>query len=139
MLYGMTCWSIKYSHVQKMRMLRWMSDINGEQATGKRLRCFVHMKKRCTDALVRRCERLAMDGFRRGRVIVPRFQIMESYEYLNMIWKEKQAKEERHEQILSETSPNGISQICPEFVESNSSIHFCASTINNKKDHSVYR
>ncbi|KAF3631468.1 hypothetical protein FXO37_27947 [Capsicum annuum] len=32
-----------------------------------RLRWFGHVKRRGMDALVRRCERLALDGFRRGR------------------------------------------------------------------------
>ena len=32
-----------------------------------RLKWFEHVMRRCTDALVRRCERLAMDGFRLGR------------------------------------------------------------------------
>lgn len=30
-----------------------------------RLRWFVHVKRRCTDALVQRCDRLAMNGHRR--------------------------------------------------------------------------
>ena len=32
-----------------------------------RLRWFGHVMRRCTNAPVRRCERLAVDGFRRGR------------------------------------------------------------------------
>ncbi|XP_059306273.1 uncharacterized protein LOC132057673 [Lycium ferocissimum] len=91
MLYEAECWSVKISHVQKMkvaemRMLRWMcghtrSDkIRNEDIRDKvgvasvedkmreaRLRWFGHVKRRDTDASVRRCERLAMDSFRRGR------------------------------------------------------------------------
>lgn len=32
-----------------------------------RLRWLRHVQKKCVDTLVRRCERLAMDGFNRGR------------------------------------------------------------------------
>ncbi|XP_060179517.1 B3 domain-containing protein REM17-like isoform X4 [Lycium barbarum] len=91
MLYGADCWPVKVSHVQKMkvaemRMLRWMCGhtrndrIRNEDIRDKvgvasvedkmreaRLRWFGHVKRRDTDAPVRRCERLAMDGFRRGR------------------------------------------------------------------------
>ncbi|XP_060184057.1 uncharacterized protein LOC132613816 isoform X1 [Lycium barbarum] len=91
MLYGAECWPVKISHVQKMkvaemRMLRWMcghtrSDrIRNEAIRDKvgvasvedkmremRLRWFGHVKRRDIDAPVWRCERLAMDGFRRGR------------------------------------------------------------------------
>ncbi|XP_060189176.1 uncharacterized protein LOC132618126 isoform X2 [Lycium barbarum] len=97
MMYGVECWPVKISHVQKMkvaemRMLRWMcghtrSDrIRNEDIRDKvgvasvedkmreaRLRWFGHMKRRDTDAPVRRCERLAMDGFRRGRCYTPYF------------------------------------------------------------------
>ncbi|XP_060183146.1 uncharacterized protein LOC132613111 [Lycium barbarum] len=91
MLYGVECWPVKKSHVQKMkvaemRILRWMcghtrSDrIRNEVIRDKvgialvedkmrevRLRWFGHVMRRDTNALVRRCERLASDGFRRGR------------------------------------------------------------------------
>ncbi|XP_055821948.1 uncharacterized protein LOC129890416 [Solanum dulcamara] len=91
MLYGAECWPVKVSHVQRMkvaemRMLRWMcghtrSDkIRNEAIREKvgvasvedkmwetRLRWFGHVKRRVPDAPVRRCERLAMDYFRRGR------------------------------------------------------------------------
>lgn len=32
-----------------------------------RLSLFKHVKRRCLDSLVRKCERLAIDGFKRGR------------------------------------------------------------------------
>ncbi|XP_060172285.1 uncharacterized protein LOC132603305 isoform X1 [Lycium barbarum] len=91
LLYGAECWAVKSSHVQKMkvaemRMLRWMcghtsrdrirnEDIQDKvgvaSVEGKmreaRLRWFGHVRRRGRDAPVRRCERLAMDGFRRGR------------------------------------------------------------------------
>ncbi|XP_049381377.1 uncharacterized protein LOC125845938 [Solanum stenotomum] len=73
-------------HVEEMRMLRWMygytrSDkIKNEDIRAKvgvalvvdkiseaRLRWFVHVKRRYTDALVRRCDRLDIVGVRRGR------------------------------------------------------------------------
>ncbi|XP_060191168.1 uncharacterized protein LOC132620753 [Lycium barbarum] len=91
LLYGAECWPVKNSHVQKMkvaemRMLRWMCGhtrrdrIRNEDIRDKvgvasvedkmreaRLRWFWHVKRRGIDAPVQRCERLALDGFRRGR------------------------------------------------------------------------
>ncbi|WMV41945.1 hypothetical protein MTR67_035330 [Solanum verrucosum] len=91
LLYGAECWPVKNSHVQKMhvaemRMLRWMcghtrSDrIRNEVIREKvgvasvvdklreaRLRWFGHVKRRCVDAPVRRCEGLVVEGTRRGR------------------------------------------------------------------------
>ncbi|KAG5591215.1 hypothetical protein H5410_041729 [Solanum commersonii] len=73
-------------HVAEMRMLRWMcghtrSDkIRNEVIREKvgvasvvdklreaRLRWFEHVKRRCADAPVRRCEGLDIEGTRRGR------------------------------------------------------------------------
>ncbi|PHT40159.1 hypothetical protein CQW23_19013 [Capsicum baccatum] len=91
MLYGAECWPVKNSHIQKMkvaemRMLRWMcgltrgNRVQNETIRKKvgvtpvenkmrevRLRWFGHVMRRGMDAPVRRCERLALDGFRRGR------------------------------------------------------------------------
>ncbi|KAF3647615.1 putative pre-mRNA-processing factor 6-like [Capsicum annuum] len=91
MLYGAECWPVKNSHIQKMkvaemRMLRWMCGLTrGDRVRNEtirekvgvtpveckmreaRLRWFGHVKRRGMDAPVRRCERLALDGFRRGR------------------------------------------------------------------------
>ena len=91
MLYGAECWPVKNSHIQKlkvaeMRMLRWMcgltrrnrvkNDVIQEKVgvasvedklREARLRWFGHVMRRGMDAPVRRCERLAMDDFRRGR------------------------------------------------------------------------
>ncbi|KAM3202763.1 hypothetical protein P3L10_030388 [Capsicum annuum] len=91
MLYGAKCWPVKNSHIQKMkvaemRMLRWMCGLTrGDRVRNEtiqekvgvtpveckmqeaRLRWFGHVKRRGMDAPVRRCERLALDGFRRGR------------------------------------------------------------------------
>ncbi|KAF3649672.1 Ras-related protein Rab7 [Capsicum annuum] len=72
--------------VAEMRMLRWMCGlIRGDRVRNEtirekvgvtsveckmreaRLRWFGHVKRRGMDAPVRRCERLALDGFRRGR------------------------------------------------------------------------
>ncbi|XP_070029240.1 uncharacterized protein [Nicotiana sylvestris] len=90
MLYGTKCWPVKNSHIQKikvaeMRMLRWMCEhtkmdkIRNEAIREKvgvapmdnkmkeaRLRWFGHIQRRSTNAPVRRCERLAMVGTRRG-------------------------------------------------------------------------
>uniref|UniRef100_A0A1S3YG52 Reverse transcriptase domain-containing protein n=1 Tax=Nicotiana tabacum TaxID=4097 RepID=A0A1S3YG52_TOBAC len=84
MLYGVECWLVTNSHVQKMkvaemRMLRWMcghtrfDKIRNEFIRDKvgvapvkdkmretRLRWFGHVKRRSTEASVRRCERLAL-------------------------------------------------------------------------------
>ncbi|XP_019262004.1 PREDICTED: uncharacterized protein LOC109239866 [Nicotiana attenuata] len=90
MLYGVKCWPVKKSHVQKIkvaeiRMLRWMyghtrkdkirnvvirdmvrvesmEDMFGES----RMRLFGHVKRRDIVALVKRCERLTMAGLRKG-------------------------------------------------------------------------
>ncbi|PHU03196.1 hypothetical protein BC332_28447 [Capsicum chinense] len=91
LLYGAECWPVKNSHIQKMkvaemRMLRWMCGLTrGDRVRNEtirekvgvtsveckmreaRLRWFGHVKRRGMDAPVRRCERLALDGFRRGR------------------------------------------------------------------------
>ncbi|XP_070005283.1 uncharacterized protein [Nicotiana sylvestris] len=91
MLYGVECWPVKNSHVQKMRvarmrMLRWMCGctkryrIKNEAIRDRvgvtsaedkmresRPRWFGHIKRRSIDAPVRRCERLAMESLRRDR------------------------------------------------------------------------
>ncbi|KAL3372890.1 hypothetical protein AABB24_005089 [Solanum stoloniferum] len=91
LLYEAECWPVKNSHVQKlhvaeMRMLRWMSGhtksdkIRNEVIREKvgvspvvdklrevRLRWFGHVKRRCADAPVRRCEGLVVEGTQRGR------------------------------------------------------------------------
>ncbi|PHT33828.1 Nicotianamine aminotransferase B [Capsicum baccatum] len=91
MLYGAECWPVKNFHVKKlkvaeMRILRWMCGLTrGDKVRNEtvrekvgmasvedkmrkvRLRWFGHVMRRGTDAPVRRCERLVLDGFRRGR------------------------------------------------------------------------
>ncbi|XP_047257721.1 uncharacterized protein LOC124889778, partial [Capsicum annuum] len=91
MLYGAEYWPVKNSHVQKlkvaeMRMLRWMCGftrtdrVRNEIIREKlgvasvedklrevRLRWFGHVMRRGMDAPVRRCERLALEGFKRVR------------------------------------------------------------------------
>ncbi|KAF3645685.1 putative pre-mRNA-processing factor 6-like [Capsicum annuum] len=91
LLYGAECWPVKNSHIQRMkvaemRMLRWMCGLTrGDRVRNEtirekvgvtsveckmrkaRLRWFGHVKRRGMDAPVRRCERLALDDFRRGR------------------------------------------------------------------------
>ncbi|KAF3647161.1 putative peptide/nitrate transporter-like [Capsicum annuum] len=91
LLYRAECWPVKNSHIQKMkvaemRMLRWICGLTrGDRVRNEtirekvgvtsveckmreaRLRWFGHVKRRDMDALVRRFERLALDGFREGR------------------------------------------------------------------------
>ncbi|XP_019244552.1 PREDICTED: uncharacterized protein LOC109224430 [Nicotiana attenuata] len=91
MLYGAECWPVKNSHTKKMKaaemsMLRWMcghtrmDKVRNEGIREKvgvapiddnmreaRLRWFGHVQRRSLDAPVRRCERLALVGTRRGR------------------------------------------------------------------------
>ncbi|XP_070020912.1 uncharacterized protein [Nicotiana sylvestris] len=89
-LYGAECWPVKNSHIQKMkvaemRMLRWMCGHTKldkirnddrlkvgvapvkDKMQEARLRWFGHVKMRSLDTPVRRCERLALTGMRRGR------------------------------------------------------------------------
>ncbi|KAF3623633.1 putative 60S ribosomal protein L18-1 [Capsicum annuum] len=91
MLYRAECWPVKNSHIKKlkvaqMRMLRWMCGLTrGDRVRNEtiwqkmgvtsvedkmregRLRWFGHVMRRGTDTPVRRCENLALDGFRRSR------------------------------------------------------------------------
>ncbi|XP_070018117.1 uncharacterized protein [Nicotiana sylvestris] len=91
MLYGAECWPVNIAHVQKMkvakmRMLRWMCGhtrldrIRNKVIRDKvgvspiedkmweaRHRWFGHVRRRSTDAPVRRCERLTLEGLQRGR------------------------------------------------------------------------
>ncbi|XP_070002242.1 uncharacterized protein [Nicotiana sylvestris] len=91
MLYGAESWPVKNSHVQqmkvvKMRMLIWicghtrLDKIRNEVIRDKvgvapveskmreaRFRWFGHVKRRSADAPIKRCERLALGGDRRGR------------------------------------------------------------------------
>ncbi|KAM3308849.1 hypothetical protein P3S67_010593 [Capsicum chacoense] len=91
MLYGAECWPVKNSHIQKLkvaeiRMLRWICGLTrGDRVRNEtirekvgvasvedkmgevRLRWFGHVMRRGIEAPVRRCERLALDGFRWGR------------------------------------------------------------------------
>ncbi|KAF3676657.1 hypothetical protein FXO38_04199 [Capsicum annuum] len=89
MLYRSECWPVKHVHIQKlkvaeMRMLRWMCGLTkGDRVRSEiirdkvrvasvedkmregRLRWFGHVMRRGADASVRKCERLALDGFKR--------------------------------------------------------------------------
>ncbi|XP_070003183.1 uncharacterized protein [Nicotiana sylvestris] len=91
MMYGAECWPVKNSNTQKMRvaemrMLRWMcghtrmDKIRNDDIREKvhvapiedkmweaRLRWFGHVQRRSPDVPVRRCERLEVEGNRRGR------------------------------------------------------------------------
>ncbi|XP_070035700.1 uncharacterized protein [Nicotiana tomentosiformis] len=91
MLYWAECWQVKISHIQKMkvaemRMLRWMcghtrmDKIRNEVIRERvgvtpvddkmreaRLRWFGHVRRRSSDAPVRRCERLVLAVTRRVR------------------------------------------------------------------------
>ncbi|XP_070042863.1 uncharacterized protein [Nicotiana tomentosiformis] len=97
MLYGAEYWPVKNTHIQKikvaeMRMLRWMCGhtrldrIRNEVIRDKvgvasveenmreaRLRWFGHVKRRSIEAPVRRCERVASVGIRRGRGMPKKF------------------------------------------------------------------
>ncbi|PHT57287.1 hypothetical protein CQW23_05773 [Capsicum baccatum] len=91
MLYGAECWPVKNSHIQKlkvaeMRILRWMCGFTrgdrvrneiirekvgvaseGRQDAGWKAEMVWACDEEGPDALIRRCERLALDGFRRSR------------------------------------------------------------------------
>lgn len=58
----------------KMRisMIRLSSSGGGQDAESE-LRWFGHVRRRGRDAPMRRCERLAMDGFKRGRGILKKY------------------------------------------------------------------
>ncbi|XP_070045910.1 uncharacterized protein [Nicotiana tomentosiformis] len=90
-LYGTECWLVKIAYVQKMkvaevRILRYMCGhtrfdrIRNKVIRGKvgvapidgkmreaRLRWFGHVRRMSTDTLVRRCERLILEGLQRGK------------------------------------------------------------------------
>ncbi|KAF3644745.1 Peptidyl-prolyl cis-trans isomerase CWC27 -like protein [Capsicum annuum] len=68
-LHGAECWSVKNSHILKlkvveMRMLRWMCGLTRRDRVRNEI---IREKMKGMDAPVRRCERLAMDDFRRDR------------------------------------------------------------------------
>ena len=91
LLYGAECWSIKKSHVQRMRvvelrMIRWicghtrLDKIRNEVIRDKigvasiedkmreaRLRWYGHIRTRLMDASVRRCETMECSDYRRSR------------------------------------------------------------------------
>ncbi|XP_070039088.1 uncharacterized protein [Nicotiana tomentosiformis] len=91
MLYGAECWPVKVAHVLKMKVaemqiLRWMCGhtkldrIRNKVIHDKvsvapiedkmreaRLMWFAHVRRRSTDAPVRMCERLTLEGLQRGR------------------------------------------------------------------------
>ncbi|GMP94361.1 hypothetical protein CsSME_00043841 [Camellia sinensis var. sinensis] len=91
MLYGTECWATKKQHVDKMsvaemRMLRWMCGktkqdrIRNEcirewvgvapiedKLRENRLRWFGHIQRRPTEAVVKRCDTVTIDGSVRGR------------------------------------------------------------------------
>ncbi|PHU20424.1 Cyclin-B2-4 [Capsicum chinense] len=91
MLYGAKSWPVKNSHIKKLnvaeiRMLRWIFGLTrGDRVRNEivqekvgvvsmedtmregMLRWFEHVMRRGTDAPVRRCERLALDSFRRSK------------------------------------------------------------------------
>ena len=46
--------------------------VRGGQVEGSKLRWFGHVKRRCVDAPVRRCEMLAVESLRRGRGVGPK-------------------------------------------------------------------
>ncbi|XP_070042852.1 uncharacterized protein [Nicotiana tomentosiformis] len=90
-LYGAEYWPVKIAHVQKMkiaemRILRWLcghtrldriiNEVNRDKVgvapiedkmRKSRLRWFGHVRRKSTDVPVRRCERLTLEGLRRGR------------------------------------------------------------------------
>nr|XP_009772184.1 PREDICTED: uncharacterized protein LOC104222637 [Nicotiana sylvestris] len=63
-LYGAECWPVKNSHIQKMKV--GVAPVKDKMQEA-RLRWFGHVKMRSLDTPVRRCERLALTGMRRGR------------------------------------------------------------------------
>ena len=91
LLYGVECWPIKRSHLQRMkvaemRMIRWIcghtrhDKIRNEVIRGRigvasiedkiretRLRWFGHIRRRNMDAPVRRCEKLERPDYKRSR------------------------------------------------------------------------
>jgi len=91
MLYRAECWPVKHPHIQKlkvteMRILRWMYGLTrGDRVRNNiiwekarvtsvedkmregRLRWFGYVMRKGTDAPVRRCERLALNDFKRSR------------------------------------------------------------------------
>ena len=91
LLYGAECWQIKKTQVQRlmvaeMRMIRWMCGFTRldrirnvairervgvapleDKLRESRLRWFGHVKRRCVNAPVRRCEKISLLQYKRGR------------------------------------------------------------------------
>ena len=91
LLYGAECWQIKKTQVQRlmvaeMRMIRWMCGLTRldrirnvairervgvapleDKLRESRLRWFGHVKRRCVNAPVRRCEKINLLQYKRGR------------------------------------------------------------------------
>jgi len=91
LLYGLECWPIKKTQVQRlmvaeMRMLRWMCGYTRldrlknetirksiglapieDKLSESKLRWLGHVKRRSVDAPVRRCESISLPDGRRGR------------------------------------------------------------------------
>ncbi|KAM3216003.1 hypothetical protein P3L10_025443 [Capsicum annuum] len=69
MLYRVEFWPVKNSHIQKMKTIREKVGVTPVENKMRevRLKWFGHVMRKGMDASVRRCERLALDGFRRGR------------------------------------------------------------------------
>ncbi|KAF3638461.1 putative folate transporter 1, chloroplastic-like [Capsicum annuum] len=124
MLYGAECWPVKNSYIQRlkvaeMKMLRWMCGLTrGDGVRNETIREKMGVAsvedKMGTDAPVRRCERLALDGFRRSRgrpkkywrqVIrhdMEQLQLTEDMTLDRKVWRSR---------IRVEVSPNGADQI----------------------------
>ena len=91
LLYGAECWQIKKTQVQRlmvaeMRMIRWMCGFTRldrirnvairervgvapleDKLRESRLRWFGHVKRRCVNALVRKCGKISLSHYMRGR------------------------------------------------------------------------
>ncbi|KAM3356576.1 hypothetical protein P3S68_023290 [Capsicum galapagoense] len=69
MLYGAECWLVKNFHIQKLKIIREKVGVASveDKMRERRLRWFGHVIRKGTDVPVCRCERLALDGFRRSK------------------------------------------------------------------------
>ncbi|PHT76944.1 hypothetical protein T459_20466 [Capsicum annuum] len=81
MLYGVECWPGDRVRNETIREKVGVTPVKNKMRE-VRLRWFGHVMRRGMDAPVRRCERLALDGFRRGRDAQLELELNDNWRFL---------------------------------------------------------